>query len=256
MIESGAILLTVLLAFLEIRHFINDGDIYRRRLEPDRGRAAGLRRARHDHRARTAAPAHRQHRARRRRADHRGARRSRPSCSGSADRESDAHRRAGRRAVRQSDPARLRPAGGADRDRSRWCRAASAAALQRRRGGDRGRARARLSHARSAHALSRRGAQRGPTSDAEQYTYSAVWLAFGVALLVVGMLPALAGRPARLGRGRHPHRLQGLPDRHERSDRHLSGLSFIGLGIVLLGIGWLYQRLLFPRRAPPAPSPA
>ena len=24
-------------------------------------------------------------------------------------------------------------------------------------------------------------------------------------------------------------------------------LSFIGLGIVLLGIGWLYQRLLFPR---------
>ena len=33
-------------------------------------------------------------------------------------------------------------------------------------------------------------------------------------------------------------------------------LSFIGLGIVLLGIGWLYQRLLFPRRAPPAPSPA
>ncbi len=28
-------------------------------------------------------------------------------------------------------------------------------------------------------------------------------------------------------------------------------LSFIGLGVVLLGIGWLYQRLLFPRRAPP-----
>jgi uncharacterized membrane protein len=26
-------------------------------------------------------------------------------------------------------------------------------------------------------------------------------------------------------------------------------LSFIGLGIVLLGIGWLYQRLLFPQRA-------
>jgi len=33
-------------------------------------------------------------------------------------------------------------------------------------------------------------------------------------------------------------------------------LSFIGLGIVLLGVGWLYQRLLFPRRAPTAPSPA
>jgi uncharacterized membrane protein len=25
-------------------------------------------------------------------------------------------------------------------------------------------------------------------------------------------------------------------------------LSFIGLGLVLMSIGWLYQRLLFPRR--------
>jgi len=33
-------------------------------------------------------------------------------------------------------------------------------------------------------------------------------------------------------------------------------LSFIGLGIVLLGVGWLYQRLLFPRRAPAPSSPA
>ena len=36
-------------------------------------------------------------------------------------------------------------------------------------------------------------------------------------------------------------------------------LSFIGLGVVLIGIGWFYQRLLFPRRAPvPAqpPNPA
>ena len=34
------------------------------------------------------------------------------------------------------------------------------------------------------------------------------------------------------------------------------GLSFIGLGIVLLGIGWLYQRLLFPRRTPVGAAPA
>jgi uncharacterized membrane protein len=33
-------------------------------------------------------------------------------------------------------------------------------------------------------------------------------------------------------------------------------LSFVGLGIVLLGIGWLYQRLLFPRRAGVGASPA
>ena len=31
-------------------------------------------------------------------------------------------------------------------------------------------------------------------------------------------------------------------------------LSFIGLGIVLLGIGWLYQRLLFPRAVIATPT--
>jgi uncharacterized membrane protein len=31
-------------------------------------------------------------------------------------------------------------------------------------------------------------------------------------------------------------------------------LSVIGLGVVLLGIGWLYQRLLYPRL--PAAEPA
>jgi uncharacterized membrane protein len=30
-------------------------------------------------------------------------------------------------------------------------------------------------------------------------------------------------------------------------------LSLIGLGIVLLGIGWFYQRLLFPHRQPSGP---
>jgi uncharacterized membrane protein len=29
-------------------------------------------------------------------------------------------------------------------------------------------------------------------------------------------------------------------------------LSFLGLGAVLIGIGWFYQRLLFPRRAAPS----
>ena len=62
MIESGALLLTVLTVFLEIRHYINNGDIYRL-VGPDRGRSAGLRRARHDDRARASAAAHRQRRA-------------------------------------------------------------------------------------------------------------------------------------------------------------------------------------------------
>jgi uncharacterized membrane protein len=32
-------------------------------------------------------------------------------------------------------------------------------------------------------------------------------------------------------------------------------LSFIGLGLVLVGIGLLYQRLLFPPQRPGAPPP-
>jgi uncharacterized membrane protein len=33
-------------------------------------------------------------------------------------------------------------------------------------------------------------------------------------------------------------------------------LSFIGLGLVLVGIGWLYQRLLFPPRSKMTAAPA
>ncbi len=31
-------------------------------------------------------------------------------------------------------------------------------------------------------------------------------------------------------------------------------LSFLGLGVVLIGIGWFYQLLLFPRAHEPEPS--
>ena len=87
----------------------------------------------------------------------------------------------------------------------------------------------------------------GAITDAEQYTYSAVWLAFVVALLVAGML--LRSQAVRLASAAvvtltvlkvfivDMHDLTGV----------FQGLSFIGLGIVLLGIGWLYQRVLFPR---------
>ena len=96
----------------------------------------------------------------------------------------------------------------------------------------------------------------GPTTDAEQYTYSAVWLAFGVTLLVVGML--LRSQAVRLASAAVVILTVLKVFLIDMSD--LTGiyqsLSFIGLGVVLLGVGWLYQRLLFPRRAPPAPSPA
>lgn len=89
---------------------------------------------------------------------------------------------------------------------------------------------------------------RGLTSDAEQYTYSAVSLTFGVLLLVAGFL--LRSQPARLASAAvvaitiakvflvDMAGLTGI----------FRALSFIGLGAVLVGIGWLYQRMLFPAR--------
>jgi uncharacterized membrane protein len=91
----------------------------------------------------------------------------------------------------------------------------------------------------------------GPTTDAEWYTYSAVWLAYGVVLLLIGIL--LRSQPARLASAAviiltiakvFVYDMAGLTG-------IFRALSFIGLGLVLVGIGYLYQRLLFPRRPPP-----
>ena len=87
----------------------------------------------------------------------------------------------------------------------------------------------------------------GPTSNAEQYTYSAVWLAFGVVLLAGGVL--LSSQPVRFASAAVVILTVlkvFLVDMHDLTGVY-QGLSFIGLGVVLLGIGWLYQRLLFPR---------
>ncbi len=54
-----------------------------------------------------------------------------------------------------------------------------------------------------------------PISGAEAYTYSAVWLAFGVALLVIGIVSALAAGAALLGGGGARHdRPGGVPALH------------------------------------------
>jgi uncharacterized membrane protein len=91
---------------------------------------------------------------------------------------------------------------------------------------------------------------RGRTTDAEQYTYSAVWLAFGVLLLVAGIL--LRSQPARLASAAVVVLTIAKVFLVDMAD--LTGvyraLSFIGLGLVLVGIGWLCQRLLFPQRPP------
>jgi len=89
---------------------------------------------------------------------------------------------------------------------------------------------------------------RGATTDAEQYTYSAVWLVFGVLLLIAGF--RLQSQPARLASAAVVALTIGKVFLVDMSD--LTGifraLSFIGLGAVLVGIGWIYQRMLFPAR--------
>jgi uncharacterized membrane protein len=95
----------------------------------------------------------------------------------------------------------------------------------------------------------------GRVSDAEQYSYSTAWLLFGIALLAVGFV--LRSQPARmlaLGVIALTVAKVFIIDTASISGIYRA-LSVIGLGIVLLGIGWLYQRLLYPR-TPPATAAA
>ncbi|MDQ8730810.1 DUF2339 domain-containing protein [Bradyrhizobium sp. LHD-71] len=90
----------------------------------------------------------------------------------------------------------------------------------------------------------------GVTTDAEQYVYSLAWLAFGVVLLTVGLI--FASQRARLASAV----VIGLTvlKAFLFDMSNLTGvyraLSFMGLGLVLVAIGWLYQRILFKRTAP------
>ena len=96
----------------------------------------------------------------------------------------------------------------------------------------------------------------GATTDAEQYTYSLAWLAFGVVLLTVGLI--FASQRARLASAV----VIGLTVLKVFiiDMSNLTGvfraLSFMGLGLVLVAIGWLYQRILFKRQAPPQEAAA
>ena len=92
----------------------------------------------------------------------------------------------------------------------------------------------------------------GPIYDVEQYTYSIAWLAFGVALLVIGIF--FNSQRARLASAVvialtiakvflvDLSTLEGV----------YRALSFMGLGLVLVAIGWFYQKVLFRRDAQPA----
>lgn len=82
-------------------------------------------------------------------------------------------------------------------------------------------------------------------TDAELYGYSAAWTLYGVALLGLGIrLQSQALRYASAAVVLLTVLKVGLVDASD-----LTGLyrvaSFLGLGIALIGIGWLYQRILF-----------
>jgi uncharacterized membrane protein len=96
----------------------------------------------------------------------------------------------------------------------------------------------------------------GLTGDAEQYTYSIAWLVFGVVLLGVGII--FNSQRARLASAVVIALTIGKAFLIDMST--LAGvyraLSFMGLGIVLVAIGWFYQRILFRKAQPPAPAAA
>lgn len=86
-----------------------------------------------------------------------------------------------------------------------------------------------------------------PTGDGEFYAYSALWLGLGVLLLAYGI--ATRSKPARLASAALVSAtvvkvflldLAGL-------EGVLRALSFLGLGVALIGIGLAYQKLVFAR---------
>ncbi|MGX7742294.1 DUF2339 domain-containing protein [Rhodopseudomonas parapalustris] len=102
----------------------------------------------------------------------------------------------------------------------------------------------------------------GDPSDAEQYTYSLAWLGCGVLLLGAGLV--FDSQRARLASAL----VIGLTickafliDMSTLTGVYRA-LSFMGLGVVLVAIGWLYQRILFRTRgtaaatAPSQPPPS
>jgi uncharacterized membrane protein len=93
----------------------------------------------------------------------------------------------------------------------------------------------------------------GVTSGAEQYSYSIAWLAFGVALLGIGI--AVNSQRARLASAvviALTILKAFLIDMSTLTGVYRA-LSFMCLGLVLVAIGWLYQRILFRRQAPTPP---
>jgi uncharacterized membrane protein len=96
----------------------------------------------------------------------------------------------------------------------------------------------------------------GGTGSAEQYTYSVAWLAFGVVLLGIGLV--FNSRRARLASAAVIALTickAFLIDMSTLTGAYRA-LSFMGLGLVLVAIGWLYQKVLFRRSSSGPPASA
>ncbi|HEY0568760.1 MAG TPA: DUF2339 domain-containing protein, partial [Xanthobacteraceae bacterium] len=91
----------------------------------------------------------------------------------------------------------------------------------------------------------------GATTGAEQYTYSIAWLAFGVILLGIGIL--FNSQRARFASAAVIALtiLKAFVIDMSTLTGVYRALSFMCLGLVLVAIGWLYQRILFRRQTPP-----
>jgi uncharacterized membrane protein len=96
----------------------------------------------------------------------------------------------------------------------------------------------------------------GPTTGAEQYTYSIAYLVFGVVLLGIGIV--FNSQRARLASAvviALTILKAFLIDMSTLTGVYRA-LSFMCLGLVLVAIGWLYQRILFRRQAAAPAAPA
>ena len=94
------------------------------------------------------------------------------------------------------------------------------------------------------------------TTGVEQYTYSIAWLAFGVVLLGIGIL--FNSQRARLASAvviALTILKAFLIDMSTLTGVYRA-LSFMCLGLVLVAIGWLYQRILFRRQRRRRPCPS
>ncbi len=86
--------------------------------------------------------------------------------------------------------------------------------------------------------------QAGPVSDAELYAYSAVWMGYALVLLALGIL----GRSTMLRYASLSVLIVAVLKVFLVDMDDLTGLyrvvSFLGLGLVLIGIGHIYRRFV------------